>query len=145
VTAADHDEIAAVVDRFFAAFVSGPDAAARLDGLRAVLLPAAVIVRTCGAEPTVYDVEGFIAPRADLLASGTMTGFREWVLDGRTDVWGDIAQRWCRYAKSWTQDGIAHEGRGMKSVQLVRTGAGWRISGAVWDDDRPGLTWPARA
>jgi hypothetical protein len=26
---------------------------------------------------------------------------------------------------------------GMKSIQFVRTDAGWRISAAGWDDDRP--------
>ena len=140
--AGDREAVAEVVRTFFAAFTSGPDAAARLDDLRAVLLPEAVVVRTCGGEPTAYDVEGFIAPRAALLSGGTLTDFREWPLDGRTEVFGDVAQHFCAYAKSWTQDGHDHTGRGMKSIQLVRTGDGWRISAAAWDDEREGLTLP---
>jgi hypothetical protein len=27
----------------------------------------------------------------------------------------------------------------MKSIQLVRTAAGWRITAAAWDDERPGV------
>ena len=137
---ADREAVAEVVRTFFAAFTSGPDSAARLDDLRAILLPQAVVVRTCGGEPTAYDVDGFIAPRAALLSSGDLTDFREWEIDGRTEVFGDVAQHFCRYAKSWTQDGQAHTGRGMKSIQLVRTGDGWRISAAAWDDEREGLT-----
>lgn len=139
---ADREAIAEVVRTFFAAFTSGPDSAARLDELRGILLPEAVVVRTCGGEPTAYDVDGFIAPRAALLSSGTLTDFREWELDGRTEVFGDVAQHFCSYAKGWTQDGRARTGRGMKSIQLVRTGAGWRISAVAWDDEREGLTLP---
>lgn len=124
---------------FFAAFTSGDDCAARLDALRDVFLPRALIVRTCGGEPTVYDVDGFITPRQALLTGGTLVGFREWELHGRTEVFGDIAQHFCAYAKEWTQDGAPFTGRGMKTLQLVRTGAGWRISAVAWDDERAGV------
>ena len=136
--AADRAAIAGLVQTFFAAFVSGPDAAARLGRLREILLPQAVIVRTCGLEPAVYDVESFIEPRAQLLAGDRLIGFREWEVSGRTEVFGDIAQHFCSYAKSGVQDGVPFTGRGMKTFQFVRTGAGWRVSAAAWDDVRAG-------
>ena len=132
---ADVAAIESVVGRFFAGFVSGADSAAAIAGLREVLHPRAVIVRTCGQEPEVYDVDGFIAPREALLASGELTDFREWPTSGRTDVFGDIAQHWCTYAKSWRQGGEQVSGAGVKSLQLVRTDRGWRISAIVWDDE----------
>ncbi|WP_377322754.1 DUF4440 domain-containing protein [Pimelobacter simplex] len=138
VSTSDRAAVEAVVARFFAAFVSGPDAAERAADLRAVLLPQALVVRTDPADPagpTTYDVEGFIAPRVALLASGTMTDFREWVVAGRTDLAGDVAQHWCTYAKSWHQDGAEVTGSGTKSIQLVRTADGWRISAVAWVDD----------
>lgn len=141
----DRAAIAGLVETFFAAFTSAPDAAERLDALRGLFVPGAVIVRTCGTEPTVYDVDGFIAPRAALLAGGTLSDFREWPLDGRTDVFGDIAQHFGTYAKSWVQDGTPMTGRGMKTLQFIRTSAGWRISAAAWDDEREGLSIPDRA
>ena len=131
----DHSEIAEVVRTFFAAFTSGSDIEARLDGLREVLLPEALIVRTCGA-PMSYDVDGFIEPRRELLTSGHVTDFREWELDGTTEVYGDIAQHWCTYAKEWVEDGEQLTGAGAKSIQLVRTETGWRISAVAWDDER---------
>ncbi|MEV0457367.1 DUF4440 domain-containing protein [Catellatospora methionotrophica] len=136
---ADRAAIEGIVGTFFAAFTSGPDGAARLDALRALFLPGAVIVKTCGGEPTVYDVDGFITPRQALLTGGTLTGFSEWALPGRTDVFGDIAQHFCAYAKSGELDGVAFTGRGMKTLQFARTGDGWRISAAAWDDEREGL------
>lgn len=137
--AADRAGIAEIVRVFFAAFTSGPDSAARLDALRELFLPAAVVVRTCGGEPTVYDVDGFIAPRQALLSGGTLTDFREWELSGRTEVFGDIAHHFCSYAKAGVQDGTPFTGRGMKTMQFVRTSTGWRISAAAWDDEREGL------
>lgn len=136
----DDLEIRAVVDRFFAAFVSGPEAAERADDLRAVLLPEAVLVSAAGATPTSYDVESFIAPRVALLGGGSLVDFHEWVVDAQVDRFGDIAQVWCSYAKSWRQDGAALTGAGTKSLQLVRTADGWRISAVAWDDDRDRLS-----
>jgi hypothetical protein len=138
-TEADAAAIAEVVRTFFAAFTSGPDSATRLDALRGVFLPEAVIVRTCGLAPAVYGVDSFIAPRQALLTGGTLADFREWEVHGRTEVFGDIAQHFCSYAKSWVQDGTPFSGRGMKTMQLVRTAEGWRISAVAWDDERDGL------
>ena len=137
-TTDDRAALAEIARTFFAAFTSGPDSVARLDALRAVFLPGAVIVRTCGGEPAVYDVDSFIAPRQALLASDTLVDFREWELRGHTEVFGDIAQHFCSYAKAGVQDGTPFTARGMKTLQFVRTSAGWRISAAAWDDERDG-------
>jgi len=146
----DRAAIEAVIAAFFAAFTSadspavpdGDHANDRWDRFRALFLPEAVVVRTCGLPPAAYDVEAFIAPRRALLEGGGLTGFREWVVNGRLDVFGDIAAWFGGYAKAGAQDGEPLSGRGMKSVQLVRTADGWRIAAAVWDDERPGVPYP---
>lgn len=137
--AADREQIASIVRTCFAAFSSGPDCVARLDDLRAEFIPEAVIIRTCGTEPVVYGVDDFIEPRRALLTGGSLVDFREWELRGRTEIFGDIAQHFGGYAKSGVQDGVPFTGRGMKTLQLVRTSQGWRISAAAWDDEREGL------
>jgi hypothetical protein len=135
VVTSDQSQIDEVVGTFFAAFTSGSDVEARLDALRQVLLPEALIVRTCGV-PTSYDVDGFIEPRRQLLTSGRISDFREWEVAGATTVYGDIAHRWCSYAKAWVENGEQVAGAGAKTIQLVRTTAGWRISALAWDDER---------
>jgi hypothetical protein len=137
---ADRAAIADIVRLYFDAFTSGPGCAARMDALRATFLPEAVIVRTGGGEPAIYDVDGFIAPRQAILTDGTLEEFREWELSGHTEVFGDIAHHFCSYAKEGVQVGERFTGRGMKTLQLVRTAAGWRISSAAWDDEREGLS-----
>ncbi|WP_147067251.1 DUF4440 domain-containing protein [Terrabacter aerolatus] len=143
--ATDQDAIQGMVDAFFGAFVSGPGCAERMDLLRGLLLPQAVVVRTCGLEPAVMGVEEFIAPREALLTDGSLTDFREWPVEGRIEVFGDIAHWFGAYAKAGTQAGEPFTGRGMKTIQLVRTPGGWRISAAAWDDERDGLTLPTDA
>jgi hypothetical protein len=140
VLARDRGAIADIVRTFFAAFTSGPECVGRLDSLRAVLLPEAVITRGGGAEPVVYDVDGFIEPRQALLTGGRLLDFSEWELAGHTEVFGDIAHHFCSYAKSGVQDGTPFTGRGKKSLQFVRTPSGWKISAAAWDDERDGVT-----
>lgn len=137
---ADLDEIERLVDTFLGAFVSGAGSARRLEGLREIFIPEAVIVRTCGSEPLAYGLDAFIAPRAELLSSGGLADFREWGLNGKTQVFGDIAHYFGSYAKAGIQDGVPFSGQGMKSVQFVRTSQGWRISAVAWDDERDGLT-----
>jgi hypothetical protein len=133
--ATDRAAIAGLIETFFAAFPSGPGCADRLDALAGLFLPQAVIVKTGGGEPTVYTVESFIAPRRDLLLGGGLTGFREWPTTGATQISGDIAQHFCDYAKEGVQAGIPFTGRGAKTLQLVRTAAGWRISAVAWSDE----------
>lgn len=131
----DRAELERIVATFFEAFCSGPGCAERLDALPALFLPNAVVVRTCG-DTLAYDVPGFIAPRRELLAGGRLTDFSEWPEGGRLEQYGDVAHWWGTYAKQGTQDGAPYAGRGAKSIQLVRTSDGWRISAVAWDDER---------
>lgn len=80
-----------------------------------------------------------VLPRPSLLTDGTLVGFAEPALQGRVDVFGAIGHWFGRYAKRGVRHGEPFEGAGMKSMQFVRTGDGWRISAAAWDDDRPGV------
>jgi len=131
----DEAAIADVIGTFFAAFTSGPEVRTRLAELRELFRPEAVIVRA-GVDPAVYDVDGFIAPRAELLTGGRLADFREWEVDGRTDRFGDVAGHVCTYAKEGVLDGRPFTGRGFKSLQLVRLDGRWRISALAWDDER---------
>ncbi|MFI5495198.1 nuclear transport factor 2 family protein [Actinoplanes sp. NPDC051859] len=133
-TPTDVEAVEDLVRAFFAAFVSGPDSTARVDTLREILHPRAVIFASGSPDPTVYDVDSFIEPRRALLAGDRLSDFREWALPGRTEVFDGIAQHCCPYEKSGVLDGESFTGRGTKTFQFVRTGAGWRISAVAWVD-----------
>lgn len=137
----DLEELRAMVRCFFAAFTSGTatEVDVRLDALRRVLLEQAVIIRTCGTEPTAYEVESFISPRRAMLVDGTLMNFTERPTGGRIEIFGDVAHWFGSYTKDGEYQGAPYPGAGMKSIQFVRTGTGWRISAVAWDDIRAGL------
>ena len=133
---ADRCAIDALAKAFFAAFCNdrGP---ADVAGLAALCLPQVRIVKAVGPMPECHDLHGFVAPREALLAGGRLCGFAEWEVESRTDVFGNVAQRWSRYRKRGVLDGVPFEGEGWKSLQCVRTPQGWRIAAVAWDDLPP--------
>lgn len=123
--------IDALTTAFFEAF-SSPD---RVPIIAQLFIPEGVIIKNLGAQPVVYSVPEFIAPRAELLASGRLTDFAEAETAERTQIWGNVAQRWSSYRKSGILDGQPFTGGGYKSSQFVNTPAGWRFASLVWDDE----------
>lgn len=130
----DAQSIDALAAAFFDAFTNRGKAP-NVDVLYDVFLPEAVIVSTAGAAPVIYDVRGFIEPRREILTNGSLVDFCEEEVSEETRIYGNIAQRFSRYAKSWIQDGRQHSGGGVKSITFVRTPAGWKIASVVWHDD----------
>jgi hypothetical protein len=143
-TGSDHAAIDGLMDAFFQAFGNLGGVRPPLDRLRELCLPGAVIVKQGGAEPEVFGLEAFIAPRERLLTDGTLVDFQEEEVEAQTTVWGGIAQRLSLYRKSGVLAGRPFQARGMKTTQLVRTSGGWRISALAWDDERDGLQLPER-
>ena len=101
------------------------------------MLDATVRVADALGTIATTDVHGFIAPRAELLAGGRLKNFEEHETESRTEIRGAIAQRWLRYAKRGTLDGVAFEGGGTKALQFVRSVHGWKIASLMWTDEPP--------
>jgi hypothetical protein len=133
-----------VVGEFFAAFTNVDDSEVDLSNLRALFVPGCVIVKTCGLSPSVYSLEEFITPRQKLLGDGQLVNFSEAEVWEKTFVFGSIAQRFCSYRKSGVQCGDPFDAMGMKSIQLVKTEDGWKISSVIWDDERDGVVVPPK-
>ena len=140
---AEKNAIDFVVKRFFSTFSNKDGKSANLQCLTDIFVPGGVTVKTCGEPPSVCGVADFIAPRHKLLNDGELEDFSEEELWERTDIFGSIAQRICSYKKSGVLSGKKFETKGMKSIQLVNTDAGWKISSVAWDDERAGVAVPA--
>lgn len=133
-------DVKAELDRltraFLGAFTNTGGRPPNVDVIRAVFIPQATIIKNVGAEPVVYNLDEFIAPRERILTDGTLTEFSEWEVAERTEIFGSVAHRFSHYRKSGVLDGVWFEGSGHKSTQFVRTPAGWRMSSLAWDDVR---------
>jgi hypothetical protein len=94
--------------------------------------------------PEITSVSQFIEPRQRMVDSGQLTRFREIETAEITEIFGNIAHRLSTYEKSGVSVGTEIAGRGIISIQFVKTDSGWKISSMAWDDERPGLTIPER-
>jgi RimJ/RimL family protein N-acetyltransferase len=132
----DRAQIDALTGRFLNAFTNRGGVIPTLPALpHYFMLDATVRVADTVGTIATTDVHGFIAPRAELLARGRLTDFEEHETEQRTEIQGAIAQRWLRYAKRGTLDGVPFEGGGTKSLQFVRTERGWKIASLVWTEN----------
>jgi hypothetical protein len=131
-------EIDELVAAFFGLFSNRDGVTPNLRAIFDLCIPEAVICKP----PDVMSLESFIAPRQELLTNGTLTEFLELETSNRTDIFGNVAQRVCTYAKAGVLDGKPFQTRGLKVFQFIKTPAGWRISAVSWDDEREGLTVP---
>ena len=132
----DRTQIDALTGRFLSAFTNRGGVIPTLPALpHYFMLDATVRVADALGTVTTTDLHGFIAPRAEMLARGRLTDFEEHETESRTEIHGAIAQRWLRYAKRGTLDGVAFEGGGTKSLQFVRKERDWKIASLVWTDD----------
>lgn len=130
------------MSRFFSTFNNKNGKQADLDSLAEIFVAGGLIVKTCGESPSVCNLAEFIAPRRALLNGGDLQEFSEEETWERTDIFGGVAQRLCVYEKSGVLSGQEFTSQGMKSIQLVKTEAGWKISSVAWDDEREGLSVP---
>ena len=132
----DRAQINALTHRFLGAFSNRDGAIPTLPALpHYFMLDATVRVADALGTVTTTDLHGFIAPRAELLVGGRLRDFEEHEIESRTDIRGAIAQRWLRYVKRGTLDGVPFEGGGTKSLQFVRTARDWKIAALMWTDD----------
>jgi hypothetical protein len=129
-------ELARLAAAFFAAVSFEEGGQPGYDAIRDLFIDGGLLIRNTGDAPEVTTVDEFIAPRAELFASGALTSFYEGELEAVDQTFGTVAHRWCSYEKRGVQNGAAFEARGAISTQFVLTPHGWRMSSMAWDDER---------
>ena len=136
----DHAAIEGLASAFFALFSNRDGARPNLERIFELFVAGGVIANGSREEPEIATLRQFIEPRMELLSNGTLTEFREVETSSRTEVFGRVARRVSTYEKSGCRDGIFFEQRGVKILQFVKTGAGWKILSVAWDDERDGFS-----
>jgi len=122
---------------FFSVFDNRENKTPDLSCLYRMFTERAIITKRDGDHLDIMSLDEFVAPRQDLLTSGTLVDFHEWEVEARTFVDGGIATRLCSYLKEGVMSGEPFSGGGMKSIQFVRIAEGWRIGSVLWEDAEP--------
>ena len=129
-----------LVRTYFTAFDNRDGATIKLDELRPLFAPGAVIVKSSTQTSEVMTVSQFLEPRQTLLTDGSLTDFHEWEIDASTFMFGGIACRTMRYGKKGRLNGVPFSGEGRKSMHFTRIDRQWRITSILWQDADPRLS-----
>src|SRR4051812_39925480 len=142
---ADRAAIDSLVKTFLDTFTNTNGRRPDVRRIHALALPSAVVVKATAPAPEVYSLREFVEPRQELLTGGELLDFEEVEVSARTQVAGNVAQRYSVYRKTGLQSGRPFSTKGVKIWQFVRTPEGWRISALAWDDEREGFVVPEQS
>ena len=128
-------EIDEMVSKFFSLFNNCNNSIPNLEPIHDIFIPKGIIIKTLNQNTEIYNLKEFIEPRTKLLSDGTLIDFKEEEISEKTEIFGNIAQRFCVYKKSGVLSGVKFETKGTKTFQFIKTTEGWKISALAWDDE----------
>lgn len=129
---------------FFEAVSFQAGAKPAYQNLWALFIGNALLIKNSSTSPEITTVSQFIEPRQRSVDSGELTAFRESETAEITEIFGNVAHRFSTYEKYGVRHGAEFEGRGIISIQFIKTETTWKMSCMAWDDERPGLKIPER-
>jgi hypothetical protein len=92
-------KIDALTKRFFSLFTNAGGAAPQVDEIFDLFIPEGTIIKNVSPQKEVYNLSQFVEPRRKLLTDDSLIEFEEAEISERTDIFGNIAQRFCLYYK----------------------------------------------
>ncbi|MDW3209591.1 MAG: hypothetical protein R8N23_06985 [Reichenbachiella sp.] len=128
-------EIDRIIKEFFDLFTTKDDCKPKLDHIYELCIPQTTIIKNVDGLTEIYDLKTFIAPRKKLLSDGSLIDFSEYEIQERTDIFGNIAQRFCIYEKTGTLNDKTFIIQGLKTFQFIKMKGEWKISSMAWDDE----------
>ena len=128
-------KIDALTKRFFNLFTNTEGASPQVEEIFDLFIPEGIIIKNVSPSTEVYNLRQFVEPRKKILTDGTLIDFQEKEISERTDIFGNIAQRFSLYHKRGILSGKPFEMRGMKSIQFVKVNGKWKMSSVAWDDE----------
>jgi hypothetical protein len=137
-------ELDALTEAFFRAVSFEAGEKPSYQTLYTLFIGRGLLIKNTSTTPEISTVSEFIAPRQQLVDSGELKSFRESETVEITEIFGNIAHRFCTYEKQGVNRAGTFEGRGIISIQFIMTADGWKMSAMAWDDERDTLTIPER-
>ena len=131
----DEEAINGITARFFSLFTNTDGKVPQVEEIRDFFLPGGLIVNSTEDTPAIYDLDGFIKPRKEILTNGTLKDFCEKETSYHLEINGNIANRFCRYEKSGQLNGNYFEETGWKTIQFIKINQKWTMSSVAWSDN----------
>ena len=73
----EEQQIDLLTTQFFDLFTNTNGRIPTVQNIKTLFLPDGILINNTTGTPAVYDLEGFIQPREEILTNGTLTAFTE--------------------------------------------------------------------
>ncbi|HEY2725573.1 MAG TPA: hypothetical protein VGI61_00240 [Parafilimonas sp.] len=140
-TAPDEVAIKKTVDDAYAAISFNQGELPRYDSIKYAFIPQAQLINFISDTAQILSIDDFVRAFKNYVDSSKIQTFQEQEIYGRTDQFGNIAQRISSYKTYINSADIVKE-RGVNSFQLIKTPQGWKVSSIIWNVEKPGLSIP---
>jgi hypothetical protein len=140
-TAPDDAAIKKAVDDAYAALSFKNGEQPRYDSIQYYFIPQAQLINYIADTAQILSIGDFVKAFKNYVQSTKITLFNEQEIYGRTDQFGNIAQRISTYKTYVNNSDIVKE-RGVNSFQLIKTPQGWKVSSIIWDIEKANLQIP---
>jgi hypothetical protein len=105
-----------------------------VERLKEIFIPTANMIRNDGTSPEIMTVDNFIQSYTERITDGTIKSFYEGELKHITEIFGTIAHRFSTYETKFDLANPKPFLIGINSIQFVKIGENWKISGIVWNN-----------
>ena len=137
----DDAAIKKAVDNAYAAISFKDGEKPRYDSIKDFFIPQAQLINFIEDTAQILSINDFVRAFKAYVDSSKIHSFNEQEIYGRTDQFGNIAQRISSY-KTYINSLDFVKERGVNSFQLIKTPQGWKVSSIIWNVEKPGLTIP---
>ena len=141
ISAPDEAAIKQAVDNAYKAlgFPQGKQPA--FDSIQYAFIPQAQLINFIADTAQILSITDFTKAYKNYVETSKLQSFNEEEIYGRTDQFGNIAQRISTYKTYINRTDIPAE-RGVNSFQLIKTKDGWKVSSIIWDIESKELPIP---
>ena len=123
-----------LTNRFFDLFNNTDGKTPKVKDIKSIFIEQGMIISNTTGKPMVYGLKDFIEPRQKMLSDGTLKDFSENEVSHKTEVFENIAHRFCFYEKSGKLNGNPFKSEGMKTLQFVKINGEWKMTSVAWSD-----------
>jgi hypothetical protein len=137
----DDAAIKKAVDNAYAAISFKNGEQPRYDSIQYAFIPQAQLINFIEDTAQILSIGDFTKAFKHYVESTKIQSFKEQEIFGRTDQFGNIAQRISSYKTYINSLDLVKE-RGVNSFQLIKTPQGWKVSSIIWDVEKTNKSIP---
>jgi len=137
----DEAAIKKAVDDAYAVISFKNGATPNYDSIKYAFIPQAQLIDFITDTAQILSIDDFVKAFKAYVDSSKIQTFYETEMYGRTDQYGNIAQRISSYKTYINNLDIVKE-RGVNSFQLIKTPQGWKVSSIIWNVEKSNLPIP---